>query len=336
MISRPAYYDQFHCIAGACPDSCCQEWEVDIDDATAARYLALSGDLGHRIREKLGSNDGNYYFQITEGRCPMWRQDGLCQIQHELGENGLCQVCRDFPRLRHDYGSFVELGLELSCPEAARLILNTPPQPPVSEPLSQGEPPDHDTEAMDILLRTRQTALDLLCYGTVPEGLALLLLFGYRAQEELDGGNQAHCQVEKELEFARKLAQKGSIQELCALYLGLDILTERWRSRLNAPGPEGHWPEELRAMARYGIQRHWLQAVSDHDLACRVKMIVTGCILVNGLGGDPVSTAQLWSKEVENSAENLDALLDAAYQSPLITDAKLLGLLFSQRHSSDR
>ena len=80
-------------------------------------------------------------------------------------------------------------------------------------------------------------------------------------------------------------------------------------------------------MARYGIERYWLQAVSDYDLACRVKMLVSGCILVHGLGDDVVSTAQLWSKEIENSAENLEALLDAAYQSPLMTDAKLLGLL---------
>ena len=30
-ISKPAYFDQFRCIASACPDSCCKEWEVDVD-----------------------------------------------------------------------------------------------------------------------------------------------------------------------------------------------------------------------------------------------------------------------------------------------------------------
>ena len=34
-----------------------------------------------------------------------------------------------FPRLTHDYGDFAELGLELSCPEAAKLILNAPLAP---------------------------------------------------------------------------------------------------------------------------------------------------------------------------------------------------------------
>ena len=27
----PAFYRDFACIAGACPDSCCQGWEVDAD-----------------------------------------------------------------------------------------------------------------------------------------------------------------------------------------------------------------------------------------------------------------------------------------------------------------
>ena len=55
-------------------------------------------------------------------------------------------------------------------------------------------------------------------------------------------------------------------------------------------------------MARYGVERYWLQAVSDYDLTSRVKMIVAACLLVKHLGGDPVQTAQLYSKEIENNA----------------------------------
>ncbi|MBE6924361.1 MAG: hypothetical protein E7466_03875 [Ruminococcaceae bacterium] len=333
MITRPVYYDQFQCLAGACPDSCCQEWEVDIDPRSAVRYLSLSGSLGDEIRQWLTEGEDGWFLRLNGNRCPMWRPDGLCQIQHQLGHDGLCQVCQNFPRLRHDYGTFIELGLELSCPEAARLILKTPAQPLLSEPLPQPETPDYDTDAMDILLRTRQTALKLLEYGSVTEGLTLLLLYGYHAQELLDSGEERPFSAAAAMEFASTIAQGGSLSELCQLYQGLEILTPRWAQLLAAPNACGNWPEEIRSMARYGIGRHWLQAVSDYDLACRVKMIVTGCILVNGLGGNPVDTAQLWSKEIENSAENLESLLDAAYQSPLVTDAKLLGLL-SHCHSS--
>ena len=188
-LTRPAFYDNFRCLAGACPDSCCQEWDVQVDDAAAARYLALSGSLGDALRKKLKQDeDGEYYLQIIERRCPMWRTDGLCEIQAQLGEDSLCKVCREFPRLRHDYGDFVELGLELSCPEAARLILTAPYAPPMVTEETGGEEPEYDRDAMDVLLRTRRQAHEILSAYPLPEALALLLLYGYRAQEELDGG----------------------------------------------------------------------------------------------------------------------------------------------------
>ena len=80
-------------------------------------------------------------------------------------------------------------------------------------------------------------------------------------------------------------------------------------------------------MARYGVERYWLQAVADYDLTSRIKMIIAACLLVRDLGGDLIDTAQLYSKEIENSAENVDAVLDAAYTHPALTDANLLSLL---------
>ena len=72
------------------------------------------------------------------------------------------------------------------------------------------------------------------------------------------------------------------------------------------------------------MERYWLQAVSDYDLYCRVKFIVVSCLLVGRLGGNFVETAQLFSKEIENNTENVEALLDAAYANPAFTDDKLL------------
>ena len=107
----------------------------------------------------------------------------------------------------------------------------------------------------------------------------------------------------------------------------LEILTDEWKNRLSGAAGSFKESEPLRAMARYMVSRYWLQAVSDYDLAARIKMIVAACILVRDLGGDPIQTAQLYSKEIENSAENVDAILDAAYTSPAFTDVYLLGQL---------
>jgi hypothetical protein len=64
--------------------------------------------------------------------------------------------------------------------------------------------------------------------------------------------------------------------------------------------------------------------VTDWELAARVKMIVASCILVRHLGGDTIATAQLYSKEIDNDQDNVDAILDAAYTSPVLTDMNLL------------
>ena len=328
-LRYPKILEEFICIAGACPDSCCKEWDVLVDEETAQHYLCMDGTLGDAIRSYLKQDDdGDWYFAITDGRCPMWRQDGLCRIQAERDHAALCQTCRDFPRLTHDYGDFVERGLEMSCPEAARLIFSEPSEW-VETHSDGGEEPDYDAADMEILLQTRETALAILAdeSHSVAETLALLLLYGYRAQGELDGGEAVAFVPEEELAFGRSVAKAGDMDGIVAFFSGLEILTEAWQKRLNAPAGVAAWNPKLRILARYGVERYWLQAISDFDLVSRVKMILLSCLLVRHLGGDLVQTAQLYAKEIENSADNVDAILDGAYTHPALTDEKLLGLL---------
>jgi len=328
LITKPSYFNDFHCIASACSDSCCKEWDVQVDTDSAALYRSLPGTLGDRLREVLRTEDGETVMTIIDGRCPMWRQDGLCRIQAELGEQALCHTCREFPRLTHDYGDFMEKGLELSCPEAARIILTAPRVSPVSEEIPGGEEPDYDQEAMDVLKRTREAALALLSDTSRPprETLALVLLYGYQAQGELDGDEPLPFDPETAMETIRELAKPGHIRDILAFFTELEILTPQWQARL-AEHIALDFPDMARNLARYFVERYWLQAVSDYDLACRVKFLVISCLVVCALGGDFITTAQLYSKEIENNSDNVDAILDAAYAHPAFTDDKLLGLL---------
>lgn len=336
-IYKPDYYDRFRCLAGACPDSCCKDWSVQVDDASAAYYHSLPGPLGERLRQVLTEEDGESFLSSSDGRCPMWRQDGLCRIQAELGEGALCKVCREFPRLTHDYGDFVELGLELSCPEAAKWILTAPRTQLEFHHVPGGRKPEYDEEAMALLLRTREEALSLLddrryCTGQV---LALLLLYGCQVQGELDAGESQAFHREAALETAAEMARLGDMGELTGFFLQLELLTEQWRRRLLSPTP-GPWQEGHRALARYFVQRYWLQAVSDYDLYSRVKLTIVSCLLVRHLGGPLIPTAQLFSKEIENNADNVDAILDAAYTAPAFRDDGLLGLLLEKDEQSRR
>lgn len=325
-ITKPDYFDRFRCLAGRCPDSCCQEWEVQVDADSAASYRALPGTLGDCLRRCLRDEDGDTYLTIADRRCPMWRADGLCRIQAELGEAALCKTCREFPRLTHDYGDFVELGLELSCPEAARLILNEPVVFITEEVPGSGEA-EYDVEAMTVLKASREQAVQVLDSGRpIGQTLALLLLYGCQAQGELDGEEVVPFDTEATLEIARELSQPGDAAEILPFFQSLEILTDTWKSRLHSPAP-GDWDSRTLALTRYFVNRYWLQAVSDYDLYSRVKFMVIACLLLRELGGDFEKTAQLFSKEIENDADNMDALLDAAYEHPAFTDAKLLGML---------
>ena len=328
-IRYPVYYDTFRCLAGACPDSCCKEWAVAIDPEAEAKYRALPGEVGEALRAAMCEEDGDTILALTpDRRCPMWRQDGLCRIQSQLGEEWLCNTCRQFPRLRHDYGDFVELGLELSCPEAARLILSGERQEILTRQEIGGETPEYAPEDMAILLTSRQQALEILANPkySLGEALAILLLLGYSAQSVLDGEDAEVFDPNQALATAIKLAATGDTAALLALYNELEILTADWKTQLALPlGSD--WLDAHRAMARYFVERYWLQAVSDLDLVCRVKFILASCLVVKLVGGDILVTAQRYSKEIENDADNVDALLDAAYTHPAMADIRLLGLL---------
>ena len=328
LITKPSYFDAFCCIASACPDSCCKEWDVQVDEKSAAYYRALPGALGDRLREVLHMEDGETVMTIIHGRCPMWREDGLCRIQAELGEEALCHTCREFPRLTHDYGDFVEKGLELSCPEAARIILSAPVARYHTEEIPGGQEPEYDVEAMEVLKRTRETVLALIMDPaySVPEMLALVLLYGYQAQGELDGEEPLPFDPEAGLQTLRELAKAGGMTDILSFFRELEILTTQWERRLLALRMPV-WDSRIRNLMAYFVERYWLQAVSDYDLACRVKFMVISALVICALEGDFMETAQLYSKEIENSTDNLEAILDAAYSHPAFTDDKLLGLL---------
>lgn len=324
-VVKPDFYDHFRCLAGACPDSCCHEWEVDVDSEAAARYLALEGPLGDRLRQVLKVSQDGYTMSIQNRHCPMWRQDGLCEIQAQLSHDALCQTCREFPRLRHDYGDYVELGLELSCPEAARLLFA--PYGFVEETLPGGQP-ECDPLLFGLLMESRQNALTFLESADLPMGekLAVLLLYAYDVQAALDGDELLPLDISL-LESAKKYALPGDISGFYPFFQGLEILTPRWEERLNCGPAATKCREELGYLMKYLICRYWLQAVADGELTVWVKFMIIACLLVNALGGDLIATAQLFSKEIENDPDNLDAILDAVYREPSFTDGNLLGLL---------
>ena len=188
---------------------------------------------------------------------------------------------------------------------------------------------EYDREIMDILLRSRREFLDFLSSTSlpIPQILAVLLLYAYDVQEELDGGEAAVLAPEQHLNDVAKLPLQGDINGLLDFFLDLEILTPQWKTRLQSTVKTPVWDTRYKALLRYFVGRYWLQAVSDFDIVSRAKFAIAACVLIGYLGDDLVETAQLFSKEIENDPDNVESILDGAYSARALTDLNLLGLL---------
>lgn len=151
---RPSYYKEFRCIGGACTDTCCAGWEIDVDDVTYDKYQKLPLPLREHICSQIGEEGESHFFRLREGRrCPFLNQDNWCDIFIQAGEDHLCDICREHPRFYNWIGSYTEVGLGLCCEEAQRLILGSA-EPAVFE--ETGEEIESEDILLELLLEARK------------------------------------------------------------------------------------------------------------------------------------------------------------------------------------
>ena len=99
----PRFYSDFRCIANRCEDSCCKDWDIDIDSETEKFYNTVSGPLGEKLRSKLTTDEyGERIFPTGCGRCPFWNDDMLCDIYIGLGKEHLSCLHGHDVDFRHD------------------------------------------------------------------------------------------------------------------------------------------------------------------------------------------------------------------------------------------
>lgn len=155
---KPDFYDEFSCLAGACPKTCCAGWQIVIDETSLDKYEGLSGLFGNRIRNSIDWEE-EIFFQYGS-RCAFLNEEDLCEIQKELGESYLCDTCKMYPRHVEEYEGLREYSLSLSCPKAAEMILENQKKVTFSEWETEEE---EEFEAFDFLMFTQlEDARDIL------------------------------------------------------------------------------------------------------------------------------------------------------------------------------
>lgn len=127
----PDFYKNFMCKAGDCKHSCCKGWEIDIDEDSAAYYQTITSDFGKKLANSIYTDEEGAHFKLTsDERCPFLREDNLCEMILEIGEESLCDICALHPRFFEDYTlpsnnyfEPVELaGVGLSCEKVCELL----------------------------------------------------------------------------------------------------------------------------------------------------------------------------------------------------------------------
>lgn len=115
-------YSEFKCKADKCNHSCCKGWEIDIDEETLGYYKSLDSELGNEIRQNIHEGEDTFFKLTDDKRCPFLKDSGLCKIIEELGEDGLCDICRLHPRFFEDINDYSLAGVGLSCEKASELL----------------------------------------------------------------------------------------------------------------------------------------------------------------------------------------------------------------------
>lgn len=294
---KPDYFDAFRCVAGACRHTCCRGWEIDIDEETLAYYQALPGALGERLRREIvKGEDGTASFRLREDeRCPFLRESNLCELIQQLGEEHLCQICKDHPRFRNFFSDRTEIGLGLCCEAAASLILSRRDKTRLLEAGEERLPPEEEE-----ILRLREKLIGLMQDRTKPirDRFDAVLAAVHMPLPELTNAQWA--------DFLQ----------------GLERLDTSWERRLDAlrngknaeTAPDPIAEEQL---CVYFLYRHLAGAVYDGDLAGRAAFAVLSCELIRRIwaaeGGETERYAEIaraYSSEIEYSEENLCAMLD--------------------------
>ncbi|MGN0620361.1 MAG: flagellin lysine-N-methylase [Porcipelethomonas sp.] len=356
ILRMPDYCREFTCAAEKCRDNCCcAGWEINIDEESDSFYRTIKGEFGRKLKDNITSDSPACIIPDKNGRCPFLNEKNLCEIIINLGEEHLCQICTHHPRYYSWFDGVKEGGTGLCCEESARIILSRSGKPGVWEREIENEESDyHDSELFGFMYSARERILDLLYCDDIPLGKRICMILDYGERLQLQADCENFILPEPETETETGLSE-GNMKGILEFYMTLESLDENWKPLLeNCIGKLGGINASKAEFAKacpqseqylcnitgYFIWRYFLNGVFGEEFLSAIKfsvvsMAVIGCLYVlrwleNGEFSleSCVETAKNYSKEIEYSEENVNAILDTSYENEAFSAGKLKGLIF--------
>lgn len=295
-IVKPTFYKTFKCIAGDCPDSCCQGWEVDADSDSLEYYKTLDNSLEikKRIDSVLSKDefDNTIFTLAPKKRCPFLNDKNLCDMHIAIGGEHTPYTCRTFPRFIYDFGATREIGISFSCPVASDMMYNTESfdfETEVNSDLPTLN--DIDAEKYFLLYKGRAEAYKIAKdkNKSIRERLNDLLDLGVLLQEKLFPYDEG-----------------GDDIAFFDVFKNPELINPEWKEKVeNFSLKQVSDTQSNENILMYFLYKYLMQAVYDDDALSKIKMAVLG-VLINTYFGEDSWTVHLWSKETEHSQYNMD------------------------------
>lgn len=295
-IVKPTFYKNFKCIAGDCPDSCCQGWEVDADSDSLEYYKTLDNSLEikKRIDSVLSKDefDNTIFTLAPKKRCPFLNEENLCDMHIAIGGEHTPYTCRTFPRFIYDFGATREIGISFSCPVASDMMYNTESfdfETDVNSDLPTLN--EIDAEKYFLLYKGRAEAYKIAKdkNKSIRERLSDLLDLGVLLQEKLFPYDEG-----------------GDDIAFFDVFKNPELINPEWKEKVeNFSLKQVSDTQSNENILMYFLYKYLMQAVYDDDVLSKIKMAVLG-VLINTYFGEDSWTVHLWSKETEHSQYNMD------------------------------
>lgn len=292
----PHYYSAFKCIAGECRHSCCIGWEIDIDPLSLEKYNSIKTPFGKKIRDNIDFQDGCVCFRLNrDERCPFLNEQNLCDIILNLGEEYLCDICKDHPRFRNFYSGRTEMGLGLCCEEACRIILSDERPFSLISDCENGESLTEDEQ--DFLCRRD------LVFNLVENSDSVFTAI--RKINEMYKINPFELDLEKAFDF----------------YSSLEMLDISWQDKLlSLKNSQAVQSDNIAERVFLNLYKYFLfRHLSVFDFygglkfaEISVKLIYYICERTDFSFENICETARMYSSEIEYSDENIDKVTEFA------------------------
>ncbi len=303
----PNYYEKFRCIAGACRHSCCIGWDVYIDEETLCKYENMGGVIGERVRTHLQEKEDGTCFEMCEGgRCPMLNECGLCNIILEKGEDFISEICREHPRFYNFFSDRTEVGLGLSCEEAARIILSQEEKTELTV-ISEDETEEEELWADEAYVLDKRSQIFAVLQNR---------------------SKSVQTRANEMLALCGSHFPEKSAKEWAAIFGKLEMLDADWsnalallaRADFSEEMPEFSLP--LEKLLFYFVYRHTPEATDELDFAARVAFAYLAFTVIRALCAakkvesgectfaDLCDFARRFSAEIEYSPENTYTLIE--------------------------